>query len=40
MNHYKHLTLKEREFIMISNHDGMPITEIAKRLGKDRSTIY
>lgn len=40
MNHYKHLTLKEREFIMISHHDGIPITEIAKRLGKDRSTIY
>lgn len=39
MNHYQHLTPKEREFIMISHHDGLSISEISRLLNRNKSTI-
>lgn len=39
MNHYNHLTPYEREIIMISYYKGKTITQIAKELNRNKSTI-
>ena len=39
MCHYKHLTLEEREKLLYFSAKGYSITEIAKELGRDKSTI-
>lgn len=39
MGHYTHLTLEEREMIMVLHHEGNGINEIARRIGRDKSTI-
>lgn len=39
MNHYKHLTLFEREKILLFLAKGYSITKIAKQLGRSKSTI-
>lgn len=39
MNHYHHITLNERESIMLLWHDGQSITEISRILARNKSTI-
>ena len=39
MCHYKHLTLEEREKLLYFSAKGYSVTEIAKELGRDKSTI-
>lgn len=39
MGHYSHLTLEEREMIMVLHHEGRRISEIARMMGRDKSTI-
>nr|MCR4677114.1 helix-turn-helix domain-containing protein [Sphaerochaetaceae bacterium] len=39
MGHYRHLTLEEREMIMALYHEGRRISEIARIIGRNRSTI-
>lgn len=39
MGHYTHLTLEEREMIMVLHHEGCGNNEIARRIGRDKSTI-
>ncbi len=39
MGHYMHLTLEEREMIMALHHEGRRASEIARAIGRDRSTI-
>jgi len=39
MQHYCHLSLDEREYIMIGNSQNKSITEIANYLGRNKSTI-
>ena len=39
MGHYRHLTLEEREMIMALCHEGRRISEIARIIGRNRSTI-
>lgn len=39
MNHYHHLTLSEREDILRYHSQGLTITEIAKKLHRNKSTI-
>lgn len=39
MGHYTHLTLEEREMIMAFHHEGRGPSEIARMLGRDKSTI-
>ena len=39
MGHYTHLTLEEREMIMALRHEGRRISEIARIIGRNRSTI-
>lgn len=39
MGHYTHLTLEEREMIMAFHHEGRRASEIARLLGRNRSTI-
>ena len=40
MQYYKHLTIKERCFIHFSLHNNTPKAQIARELGRPRSTIY
>ena len=40
MNHYKHLTIEEREKLFFFAAKGENLSRIAKRLGRSRSTIY
>jgi len=40
MSHYKHLTLIEREKLLFFVGQGFGVSEIAKCLGRSRSTIY
>ena len=39
MGHHRHLTLEQREMIMAFHVQGKTITEIAKEIGKDKSTV-
>lgn len=39
MGHYTHLTLEEREMIMVLRHEGRRISEIASVTGRSKSTI-
>ena len=39
MRHHAHLTLSEREDIMIMRREGRKITEIAEAIGRDKSTV-
>ncbi len=39
MGHHTHLTLEEREMIMAFYHEGRGICEIARLIGRDKSTI-
>ena len=39
MRHYGHLTLCEREDIMIMRREGRKITEIAEAIGRSKSTV-
>jgi len=39
MGHYNHLTLEEREMIMAFHQEGCGVCEIARRIGRDKSTI-
>ena len=39
MCHHTHLTLAEREDIMLMRRDGRKITEIAAEIGRDKSTV-
>ena len=40
MPKYQHLTIKERCFIHFSLHNNVPKADIARDLGRPRSTIY
>ena len=39
MRHHAHLTLSEREDIMIMRREGRKITEIAEAIGRSKSTV-
>ena len=39
MYHHKHLTIKERELILMFSAKGATITELAKQLCRNKSTI-
>ena len=39
MGQYKHLSLEEREDIMVSRSHGKSIGEIARRIGRSKSTV-
>ncbi|MBQ0071197.1 MAG: IS30 family transposase [Spirochaetales bacterium] len=39
MGHHRHLTLEQREMIMAFHAQGKTVTEIAKEIGKDKSTV-
>ena len=39
MRHYQHLTLLERENILFLSATGYSITQIAKKMNRDKSTI-
>ena len=39
MGHHVHLTLREREDIMLMRRDGKGVCEIARRIGRDKSTV-
>ena len=39
MRHYGHLTLCEREDIMLMRREGRKITEIAEAIGRSKSTV-
>ena len=39
MGHHVHLTLSEREDIMMMRRDGKGVSEIARRIGRDKSTV-
>lgn len=39
MGHHRHLTLEQREMIMAFRAQGETITEIARRIGKDKGTV-
>lgn len=39
MCHHAHLTLAEREDIMVLRREGKPVSEIARRIGRDKSTV-
>ena len=39
MCHHTHLTLSEREDIMIMRREGRKITEIAEAIGRSKSTV-
>ena len=39
MGHHTHLTLEEREMIMAFHHEGRGICEIARLIGRDKSTV-
>ena len=40
MCHHTHLTLSEREDIMIMRREGRKITEIAEAIGRSRSPVF
>ena len=40
MRHHTHLTLSEREDIMIMRREGRKITEIAEAIGRSRSPVF
>lgn len=40
MNNYTHLTRLERENILLMLANGQKITDIARQLGRNKSTIY
>lgn len=40
MNHYTHLTVKERRCLHVFREMGLSIATIAKRLNRHRSTLY
>ena len=39
MGQYKHLSLEEREGIMVSRSHGKSVGEIARRIGRSKSTV-
>lgn len=39
MGHHTHLTLQEREDIMVMRREGKGVTQIAKAIGRDKSTV-
>lgn len=39
MGHYKHLSPEEREDIMVLRSHGKSISETARRIGRDKSTV-
>lgn len=39
MSHHTHLTLREREDIMVMRRENKGVTEIAKAIGRDKSTV-
>lgn len=39
MSHHKHLTLREREDIMVMHREGKSITQIAEAIGRHKSTV-
>lgn len=39
MGHHVHLTLREREDIMMMRRDGRGVSEIARAIGRDKSTV-
>ena len=39
MGHYTHLTLEEREMIMVLYHEGNGINEIARLIGRNKGTV-
>lgn len=39
MGHHAHLTLSEREDIMLMRRDGRGVSEIARAIGRDKSTV-
>ena len=39
MGHHVHLTLREREDIMLMRRDGRDVSEIARAIGRDKSTV-
>ncbi len=40
MSHYKHLSLEERQTFFTLRHQGISMADIAKELGRHRSTLY
>lgn len=39
MDHHVHLALREREDITLMRRDGKGVCEIARRIGRDKSTV-
>ena len=39
MGHHVHLALREREDIMLMRRDGRGVSEIARAVGRDKSTV-
>ena len=39
MSHHTHLTLREREDIMMMRRDGRGVSDIARAIGRDKSTV-
>lgn len=39
MGHHVHLALREREGIMLMRRDGRGVSEIARAIGRDKSTV-